>query len=246
MKVLAINGSPTPKQQSITEVVLSQFLEGARSADADIQLAHLSDKRVLPCDCGHLFACWVKTPGRCTHHEEDDVREILDHLAEADVVVFATPLYVESMTGQMKTLLDRTVPLVQPYLELSEAESRHPLRELREGMRFVLVSTCGHYEISQFSALVHTFERVARNLHGELIAKILRPHAMLLRNPDRLGDSYEIIMGALRDAGRQVVLKGTVDETTEKQIQMELTPKKSFIQQANSMWDRAIERQEFR
>jgi len=178
----------------------------------------------------------------CVHHNEDDVYEILKRMVAADVIAFATPNYLESMTGQMKTLLDRTLPLVQPYIESLNGESRHPLRKLKEGMRFVLVSVCGHHEVSNFSALVHTFERVARNLHGELVARILRPHAMLLKRPGRKGTKYYHVMSALESAGQQLVLKGFVKKEIERQIQMELIPKDSFIQQTNYVWDKAIEK----
>ena len=36
--------------------------------------------------------------------------EILDKMVKADVIVMATPVYFYSMNGQMKTLIDRTVP----------------------------------------------------------------------------------------------------------------------------------------
>lgn len=35
---------------------------------------------------------------------------ILDQMVNADVIVLATPVYFYSMDGQMKTLIDRTVP----------------------------------------------------------------------------------------------------------------------------------------
>jgi len=246
MRILAINGSPTPKEESITELVLSQFLSGCCSAGATVEVAHLADKRIIPCDCGHLFVCWVKTPGRCIHHDEDQVYEILQQMISADVIVLATPLYLESMTGQMKTLLDRTLPLVQPYIEASGDESRHPLRFLKEGVPFVLVSVCGHHEVSHFSALVHTIERVARNLHGRLVGKILRPHAMLLRDGNRIGDQYHLIMNALSQAGEELVREGVVSSVTEKQIQAELMPRDSFLLGANRLWRQALERREFR
>lgn len=37
--------------------------------------------------------------------------EILSQMRTADVLVFATPIYFYEMSGQMKTLLDRTNPL---------------------------------------------------------------------------------------------------------------------------------------
>ena len=41
----------------------------------------------------------------------DDVKDIIEKMKTADVIVFATPIYYYEMAGQMKTLLDRTNPL---------------------------------------------------------------------------------------------------------------------------------------
>lgn len=38
---------------------------------------------------------------------------ILDKMVTADVIVLATPVYFYTMDGQMKTLIDRTVPRYQ-------------------------------------------------------------------------------------------------------------------------------------
>lgn len=245
MKVFAVNGSPTAQSSSVTELVLSQLLDGVRAAGAEVRVARLSEKRVLPCDCGHRFACWAETPGRCIHEDEDDVSEMLRLLVQADLVVFAGPLYVESMTGLMKTFLDRTPPLLQPYIELADGESRHVSRSLPEGKQFVIVAVCGHYELNHFSALVATLKRVARNLHGECVATILRPHAMVLREPDRAGEAYGVVMSALHDAGQQLICKRRVDEETIKRIGTPLMPREAFIEQTNERWRGWIKRGRF-
>ena len=45
--------------------------------------------------------------------------EILDKMVNADVIVMATPVYFYAMNGQMKTLIDRTVPR---YTEISHKD----------------------------------------------------------------------------------------------------------------------------
>lgn len=42
---------------------------------------------------------------------KDDIAEIMDKVKEAEVIVYATPIYHYEMCGQMKTLLDRLNPL---------------------------------------------------------------------------------------------------------------------------------------
>ena len=44
---------------------------------------------------------------------------ILDKMVQADVLVLATPVYFYSMDGQLKTLIDRTLPR---YTEIADKE----------------------------------------------------------------------------------------------------------------------------
>ena len=57
--------------------------------------------------CRGYLAC--QQTGNCVI--KDDVQEIMDEVLNADVVVWATPIYYYEMSGQMKTLLDRLNPL---------------------------------------------------------------------------------------------------------------------------------------
>ncbi|MFR6099855.1 MAG: flavodoxin family protein [Longibaculum sp.] len=42
---------------------------------------------------------------------QDDANVIVEKMQKADVIVFSTPIYFYEMSGQMKTLIDRTNPL---------------------------------------------------------------------------------------------------------------------------------------
>jgi multimeric flavodoxin WrbA len=111
MKVLAINGSPRGAKGN-TEQILQPFLEGAREAGAETEVIYLKDKKIN--HCRGCFTCWTKTPGVCVH--KDDVPGILETLREAEVVVYATPLYVFTVSGLMKDFMDRVIPMAQPYI----------------------------------------------------------------------------------------------------------------------------------
>ncbi|MFQ6033586.1 MAG: flavodoxin family protein, partial [Candidatus Bipolaricaulia bacterium] len=174
MKILALQGSPRGRA-GVTDRVLKEFLSGAEAAGAECETIYLAQKKILPCT--GEFHCWAVTPGRCINAEKDDVASIHELMKRADSWVFATPIYVDSMTGQMKTFLDRSLPLLQPYFRLTEeGECYHPLREIAPGKRIVLVAVNGFYEWSHFEPLVLTFRRITRNLQGEWAGAVLRPH----------------------------------------------------------------------
>ena len=64
------------------------------------------------------MGCGVcNSTSKCVQH--DDMAEILDKMVSADAIVLATPIYFYSMDGQLKTLIDRTVPR---YTEISNKD----------------------------------------------------------------------------------------------------------------------------
>lgn len=46
--------------------------------------------------------------GECVIH--DDMSGILEDMVDADVIVFASPIYFNTISGQMKTMIDRLTP----------------------------------------------------------------------------------------------------------------------------------------
>ena len=82
-----------------------EFARGASEAGNEVELLTLHHKEIH--FCLGCLSC-VKT-GKCVIN--DDAPEITDKMHDADVLVFATPIYYYEMCGQMKTLLDRANPL---------------------------------------------------------------------------------------------------------------------------------------
>ena len=111
MKVLGISCSP--RRHGNTEILIEEALTGASGAGAESELLTLCGKEIKPCD--GCFAC-VKT-GEC--HIDDDMQPIYRKLLDADGVIFGTPIYFWSMSGQAKVLIDRTITLRYPHLRLA-------------------------------------------------------------------------------------------------------------------------------
>ena len=100
VKILGISCSP--RASGNTVVLMEEALAGAREEGAEVELFSLAGKDIRPCDaCG---ACHSK--GRC--HIEDDMQAVYDRMAEADGIIFGTPIYFYGMTAQLKALIDRT------------------------------------------------------------------------------------------------------------------------------------------
>ena len=109
MKILAINGSPRTVQSNTRR--LAQFvLEGATDAGAETEMIDLCDLRVTPCTA--CEGCSIN--GICVF--EDDVPVLVARLKEADGIVFASPVYIDNVSGQMKVFFDRLADAIHYQL----------------------------------------------------------------------------------------------------------------------------------
>ena len=126
MKVLALNSSPRGGGQSKTEWMLDQLVTGMQAAGAEVEKIDLRKKKINYCiGC---FTCWTKTPGQCLH-KDDMTQELFPKYIAADLVVYATPLYHFTLNAEMKAFIERTLPMLQPYLKKKEdGKTSHPLR----------------------------------------------------------------------------------------------------------------------
>jgi multimeric flavodoxin WrbA len=228
MKVLAINGSPHGEKGN-TALILDPFLEGMNKAGAEVELFYTKKMKINPCLGEHN--CWFETPGVCI--QKDDMQQLIPKLMEANIWVFATPIYVDGMTGPMKNLLDRIIPVGDPIMELRDGHCRHPRREGMKGGKLVLVSNCGFWELDNFDPLVMHMQAVSRNLGLEFSGAILRPHGSALRVMINQGMPVNDVLDAAKEAGRQLVQDGRMNADTLKIVSRELLPQKMYVDIAN-------------
>ena len=102
-KVLIISSSP--RKGGNSETLAAAFAKGAREAGHQIETVYLREKQVG--FCKGCLAC-LKL-GHCVI--QDDAVEIAAKMHDANVLVFATPVYYYCVSGQLKTMLDRANPL---------------------------------------------------------------------------------------------------------------------------------------
>ena len=97
--------STSLRRGSNSKALAEEFKNGAMESGHYVEMISLEDKRIN--FCIGCLAC-QKTKS-CIFN--DDVNSILEKMVTFDAIVFATPIYFYEMSGQMKTLLDRTNPL---------------------------------------------------------------------------------------------------------------------------------------
>jgi multimeric flavodoxin WrbA len=109
MKIIAIHGSPRAIRSTTRR--LAQFvLDGAAEAGAETEMIDLSDLHVTPCT-----ACeGCSFNGICVY--EDDVPVLVGRMKEAHGIVFASPVYIDNVSGQMKLFFDRLADAIHYQL----------------------------------------------------------------------------------------------------------------------------------
>jgi len=111
MKIVGINGSS--RKGGNTEILLDVALDEAKKNGASTSKISLRDKTIAPCDgcmgCTQTGTCLIN----------DDMQDIYSAMLESEGIIWATPVYFYSMSGQTKTVMDRTYALTFPKLQLA-------------------------------------------------------------------------------------------------------------------------------
>lgn len=158
MKVLAIMGSHKRKRN--TEIAMDALLRGARDSGHEVEAFYLLDYQIGICkDCGYCS----KVYGKCSI--KDDMTLFYEKFKSFDVIVYATPVYFNSVSTLSKIMIDRAQMIFNcmftfkaPYVD---GENR------RKG---VLISTGGAkaYE-QQFVGSESILNLLCKDLNTDLI-----------------------------------------------------------------------------
>ena len=231
MKILALNSSPRGGGQSKTEMMLNWLVEGMRDTGAEVEIVNLSEKRIK--NCIGCFTCWSKTPGKCIH-KDDMTKELFPKWLEADMAIYATPLYHYTLNAEMKTFIERTLPIVEPFIEKRDNRSSHPLRQFFPDA--VVLSVAGFIEMAVFDQLSN-YVNFMFGRHMKLLAEIYRPAAETL---SRMEDKKKDVSKATFQAGVELVNYGKISTETLDRIQQPIIDFQTFAQMANIFWKTCI------
>lgn len=234
MKILAINGSPKGKRSN-TWRLTSAFLEGITAKEEsvgvqppEIETLNIGSLNIKPClGC---FSCWSKTPGGCCIH--DDMQGVINKILWADIVVWSFPLYYFGLPGQLKTLIDRQLPMSLPFMSAETVSGGHPSRYDMSGKRTVLISTCGFYTAKgNYDCVTSLYDRLCGK--GGYTA-IFCGQGELFRVKE-LSERTDEYLSWVKKAGQEFASGGITGETRSR-LDQNLFPRDVFEAMADASW----------
>ncbi|MBU5483806.1 flavodoxin family protein [Clostridium sp. MSJ-11] len=233
MKITIFNGSPKGKF-SATNIMVEEFLADVKNNFKSFENIFLTEKNINTCK--GCFSCWVKTPGKCII--KDDMEELLNKYISSDYVVFASPLYVDNVTGIMKKFFDRLIPLINPHIEEDfKGESIHRKR-YEKYPKIIVISNCGFSEQSHFQVVSLMYKRISRNMHSKLIAEIYRGEGpLLVMDNETLHPYIDNYKRLLRKAGTELFEGNKISDKTMCELEKPIISHEVYKSIINQNWE---------
>ena len=107
-KVLIISASP--RKGGNSDVLCDQFLLGAKEAGHEVEIMHVGKMKINGClACEY---CHGKGEGKCV--QKDDMEKVMPAYKEADMVVYASPIYYFDVSAQLSAATQRVYAIGKP------------------------------------------------------------------------------------------------------------------------------------
>lgn len=152
MKVVVINSSPHPKNESTSIYLSERFTEGAKSTGHEVFTFDAANEGAHPCRA--CDRCHMDGP--CVW-QDDIEQKLMPKMLEADLLVLVTPLYYYGMSAQLKTIVDRFY---------SRTGRLH-------GKKSVLIATAYNSADWTMNALVDHYDTLVRYMEWNDVGKVL-------------------------------------------------------------------------
>ena len=171
-KVIII--SSTPRKNGNSQILCEEFARGARENGNEVELISLRENKIDYC-----IACYAcRNTKKC--FQNDGMNEILEKMINADVLVFATPIYYYDVAGQLKTFIDRTLPR---YTEIKNKD-------------FYFLATCADDRREAITGALNTIQGFLDCVSNVKIKGVIYGTGVYtpgeVKNSDYLKEAYEM------------------------------------------------------
>ena len=178
--VLIVNGAT--RINGNTDILVGKIIDGAKNAGLNPNLIELRNKNISNC-----IGCY-----KCLRESEcnfqDDMTEIRNQINAVELMILASPLYWCSVTGLMKTFLDRLFF----YYHLQN-------KGLIEGKKAIIVTPMNQKNVDYESEVLMEFYNRLLSCLGVKIVNMfffsdIMEKGSVLKKPEYLKQAYEIGM----------------------------------------------------
>ena len=229
MKILAINSSYRGNK-GYTRFLIDKLFEGAAAAGAECQvvtLAHLKINRCLACgrcQTGEHFL-------ECVHNNQDDVAAVFRQMTEADILIYATPVYVFGISGLLKMFLERFYGRGN-ICDLKVSKSGlmfHHVDQAICSKPFVTLICCDNLEDETPRNALNYFRTFSRFLDAPQVGTLVRNGGRLSGHGHDLEREKWVpnilkVYEAYDQAGRELATEGCIRRSTEQRANQEIVP----------------------
>ena len=156
VRVLILNGSPRKKGNTL--YLVNELADQLKEKDNHVTILHLNDYDIKPCQ-GCLW-CLTDYPLECVL--EDVMNGLYPDTLDADVIIFASPIYWFNYTAQLKLFIDRLIAL--------HVKGGHAL----EGKKFASIFVYGdtNPEGSGVFNAIKSIEQSVRYIGGKYLGSV--------------------------------------------------------------------------
>jgi multimeric flavodoxin WrbA len=229
MKILAINSSHRG-DGGYTRFLIDKLFQGATEAGADCEVVSLAGQNIN--HCTGCQVCHSKEHNlKCIYEDKDDIRNIFIQMSKADIIVFATPVYLFNMSGLMKIFLDRLNSACDSNdLKISESGLifHHIERSICSKPFAVLVS-CDNWENETPKNIISYFKTYSRFMDAPQIGYLVRKsgkiagHGKDIEREQKYPKLQEVYK-AYYQAGKELATEGKINSSTQKRANQNILP----------------------
>ena len=133
-------------------------VESIKEISKDTEVVYADKLNIKNC-CGCTY-CWLKTPGVCAI--KDDYHIVFEKFLSADNVIIIGESKLGFVSYKVKNIIDRILPIVLPYLTITEGEMRHLPRYDKTWNISLIYKNNGENEL-----LNQWMKRVTLNFHSK-------------------------------------------------------------------------------
>ena len=229
MKIVAINGSHRG-ENGYTHFLINKLFDGAEQQGAVCEEIILEKLKINFCKaCGvcntekHLL--------KCVFDEKDDVAAIFDKMRKADILIYASPVYVFNMSGLMKVFIDRMYSTGNSSdFKLSESGLFfHHISKDIYSKPFVTLICHDSFENECSKNIVSYFDTFSKFMDAPRIGTIIRRSGKLTghgKDPAKEKQYPKILesYNAIELAGKELVSRGKISRKTQKIASQDIVP----------------------